>query len=227
MNVREQGVGDLPDQATADGMQRTSADDLVTDVAMLRTLYAQPSERAQLKQMARLDVHCRRYIELSPFVVLASADAQGRQDASPRGGDPGFVQVVDDARLLIPDSPGNNRLDTLQNVIETGRVGLLFLLPGMDETLRINGRASLSRADWALERCTTERRRPKLVIDVQVEDVYLHCAKALMRSALWDPQRQVERSVLPTMNQMIRDQIGGNGPVESQQAMVERYRADL
>jgi uncharacterized protein len=193
----------------------------------LRALYAAPSERAVRKQLDRLDAHCRRFIALSPFLVLASADETGRADASPRGGEPGFVTVLDDRTLLIPDSKGNNRLDSLANLIRRPGVGLLFLVPGVDETLRVNGRASLRSDDSLIELCATERRRPPLVLRVEVQEAYLHCAKSLMRARLWDPAARNERSVLPTMNQMIKDQIGQDGEPESEEAMRERFREDL
>jgi PPOX class probable FMN-dependent enzyme len=148
-------------------------------------------------------------------------------DASPRGGDPGFVKVLDDGAILIPDSPGNNRLDTLANIIETGRAGLLFLVPGVDETLRVNGTAELRDDPELLELARSERRLPKLVIRIGVEEAYLHCAKALMRSKLWARESLVERSVLPTMGRMINDQAGLTDVVETQEQMIERYRRDL
>ena len=152
-------------------------------------------------------------------------------DASPRGGDPGFVKAVDAGTLLIPDAPGNNRLDTLENIIQTGSIGLLFLMPGVDETLRVNGRAVLSTDPAARERCADARRVPTLVIRVTVQASYLHCAKALMRSALWDASRHVERSVMPSMGEMLRDQIGErmspDTVFETQAQMLERYRQTL
>jgi PPOX class probable FMN-dependent enzyme len=193
----------------------------------LRALYREPTERAVRKQLDRLDAHCRRYISLSPFLVMASADGEGQLDASPRGGDPGFVKVVDDRTIVIPDAPGNNRLDSLQNLVRSPGVGLLFMIPGMDETLRINGSASLSTDDALLDLCTNERRRPPLVIEVRVRDAYLHCAKALMRSKLWHPEAAVERGVMPSMGQMIKDQIGSSEAPESQDAMAARYQKDL
>jgi PPOX class probable FMN-dependent enzyme len=159
--------------------------------------------------------------------VVATAGADGRQDASPRGGTPGFVQVLDGHTLLIADAPGNNRLDTLENIVATGRVGLLFLLPGVDETLRVNGRAVLSQAADDIHRCTTERRAPVLVIRVTVDEAYLHCAKALMRSALWSPAARAERDVLPTMGQMLGDQTGIATAPETQEDMLRRYAPDL
>ena len=195
--------------------------------ADLRALYAAPGERALRKQLERLDVHCRNFIALSPFLVMASTDGEGRLDASPRGGPPGFVKVLDERTLLIPDSKGNNRLDSLANLLRAPGVGLLFLIPGVDETLRINGRASISTDAAQLDACADARRRPPLVIVVDVHEAYLHCAKALMRSKLWDPAAKQERSVLPTMNQMIKEQIGQEGEAESEAAMRARYQADL
>jgi PPOX class probable FMN-dependent enzyme len=200
---------------------------MIDSIASLRGLYAEPTERARRKQLSRLDEHCLRFVGLSPFVVLASGSAEGQYDASPRGGDPGFVKAPDAQTLLVPDASGNNRLDTLQNIIATGRVGLLFLVPGVDETLRVNGRARLDTGPELMAHFAGERRAPKIVIEVKVEDAYLHCAKAFMRSRLWDPATHVERSTLPSMGQMIADQIGTPGAGETQEQMVARYKADI
>lgn len=193
----------------------------------LRGLYAAPKERVVRKELRALDAHCRRFIALSPFFVLASCDAGHNTDASPRGGDPGFVKVTDAGELLIPDAPGNNRLDSFQNIVATGKVGLLFMIPGVDETLRVNGSAVLSRAPEDIAACTTERRAPKLVLRVSVHAAYLHCAKAFMRSRLWDPAARVERSVLPTIGQMLNEQTGVLGPLETQEEMKRRYAPEL
>ena len=193
----------------------------------LRALYPPAKERSVKKQLARLDKHCLRFIELSPFVVLASGSKEGHFDASPRGGDPGFVKAPDNATLLIPDAPGNNRLDTLENIIGSGRIGLLFLIPGVDETLRVNGSAHLSDDAELLRKFSSEKRTPKLIIEVKVEDVYLHCAKALMRSKLWSAESQVERALLPTMGQMLNEQTGIHTPPETREQMVERYKPEL
>src|SRR6478752_5044907 len=163
----------------------------IDSLDQLRALYPAPKERSLKKQLDALD-------------------------ASPRGGAPGFVRALDAHTLLIPDSPGNNRLDTLENIVATGRVGLLFMIPGVDETLRINGRARLSAAPEMLARLADARRTPRLAIEVGVEAAYLHCAKALMRSALWSAATQVERSALPTMGEMLRDQTGMADAAESQ-----------
>jgi PPOX class probable FMN-dependent enzyme len=200
---------------------------MIQTIEQLRGLYAPAKERAVKKQLSALDVHCQRFIGLSPFVVISSIGLDQMLDASPRGGAPGFVKSVDAYTLLIPDSPGNNRLDTLENIIHTGKVGMLFLIPGMDETLRVNGTACLSddAADLAL--CTTEVRAPKLVIKVSVAQAYLHCAKAFMRSKLWDMQSHSERSLMPSMGEMINEQAKMTTPSETQEEMLARYRAEL
>lgn len=199
----------------------------VPDVAALRQLYAAPMERAVRKQIAALDVHCTRFIALSPFVVVSTSDLAHNLDASPRGGAPGFVQVADAHTLLLPDAPGNNRLDSLENILATGQVGLLFMVPGVDETLRVNGRAVLSTDAVDIAACTDARRAPRLVVRVTVQAAYLHCAKAFMRSRLWDPATRVDRSVLPTIGQMIADQTGLQVPAETQEQMARRYAPDL
>ena len=193
----------------------------------LRDTYPPAKERSVKKQLSHLDRHCLRFVSLSPFVVLSSGTLEGGFDASPRGGEPGFVKAPDGATLLIPDSPGNNRLDTLENIIANGRIGLLFLIPGVDETLRVNGRARLQDEISLIEKFKNEKRTPRLVIEVKVEDAYLHCAKALMRSKLWDPASKIDRTVLPSMGQMMHEQIGLQTPGETQEQMVERYKADL
>jgi len=199
----------------------------ITRIEDLRALYGNARERSVKKEIPQLDPHCIRFIGLSPFLVVSSAGASGDLDASPRGGDPGFVKVLDSHTLLIPDSPGNNRLDTLQNIVQTGRVGLLFLVPGVDETLRVNGTAWLSTDEADRAACADAKRVPKLAIRVSVQAAYLHCAKALMRSKLWDATRQVDRTCMPSMGEMMKDQIGGDIPAETQQQMLARYALDL
>jgi PPOX class probable FMN-dependent enzyme len=199
----------------------------IRDLSALRDLYARPAERAVRKEIPALDVHCRNFIALSPFVVVSSCDAQFNTDASPRGGDPGFVKVDASGSLLIPDSPGNNRLDTLENIVATGKVGLLFLVPGFDETLRVNGDAVLSTDPADIAACTTEKRAPKLVIRVAVTAAYLHCAKAFLRSKLWSEASKVERTRLPTSGQIISEQTGLYVAPETREEMERRYQPDL
>jgi PPOX class probable FMN-dependent enzyme len=193
----------------------------------LRLLYPAPKERAVRKQIGHLDRHCLRFIGLSPFVILASGNREGQFDASPRGGAPGFVKAPDARTLQIPDAPGNNRLDTLENILSTGSLGLLFLIPGVDETLRVNGKARLRDDTATLAPFANEKRTPKLIIEMAVEHVYLHCAKALLRSKLWSTDSQVDRAVLPTAGQMLSEQTGIVSPPETREQMIERYKPDL
>ena len=196
------------------------------DSGELRSLYGEVHPLAVRKVMDRLDPHCRRFIGLSPFLVIGTSDADGRQDVSPRGDAPGFVRVLDDRTLLLPDRPGNNRVDTLGNIATQPQIGLLFFVPGVDETLRVNGRARLCDEADRLAPFAADAR-VRLVIEVQAEEVYLHCAKALMRSKLWSDAARVERSVLPSMGRMINDQTGVDAPAESQEQMLARYAKDL
>ena len=200
---------------------------MIESVEALRRVYSEAKGRAVQKQIDHIDVHCARFIGLSPFVVIASVDAGGALDASPRGGAPGFVRVSDARTLLIPDSPGNNRLDTLTNIIASGRVGLLFMIPGVDETLRVNATARLNDDASILSTFAGDKRTPKLVIEVTVCVAYLHCAKAFMRSQLWNPASIVDRAALPTMGEMLSDQTGMPGAPETQDEMRARYAADL
>lgn len=199
----------------------------ITSLNALRQLYAPPQERAVKKEIAALDRHCRGFIALSPFLVLSTCNRAHRLDASPRGGEPGFVKVTAQGQLLIPDAPGNNRLDSFENIVATGEVGLLFLIPGFDETLRVNGTAMLSTAAAEIAACTSERRAPKLVVRVTVTAAYLHCAKAFLRSRLWSDAARVERAVLPTAGQMISEQTGIHVAPETREAMERRYAPDL
>jgi len=201
---------------------------MITTEAQLRALYAAPADRALRKQLDRLDAHCRRFIALSPLCVLATGGGVGSLlDASPRGGPPGFVQVSEGGDLLLPDAGGNNRLDSLANLLHDPRIGLLFLIPGVDETLRVNGTACLRDEPAFIARFGAKRQPSRLVVQVQVREAYLHCAKALMRSRLWRAESQVERSALPTLNQMIHAQTGNTAPPEAQEAMVERYARQI
>ena len=196
------------------------------DPAELRTVYREPAEPALRKEIDRLDDHCRAFIAHSPLVIVSTADADGRCDASPKGGPAGFVAVLDDHRLALPDLAGNNRLDSLSNLVVNPYVALLFLVPGVDETLRVNGRAAID-TDLALRAMgTVDGRLPVAVIRVAVEQAYLHCGKALMRSALWDAATRIERSSLPSMGEMLKDQINCE-KAETQAEMLVRYKETL
>ena len=176
----------------------------ITSEGDLRGRFDEPSARALAKDVGRLDEMCRRLIAASPFVVIASADEQGRADVSPRGGPPGFVTVLDEGHLAIPDAAGNNRLDTLANVIAGGRVGLLFLIPGRDTTLRVNGRAWVSAELSLLERLQAVGKPPRAALVVAAEEVYAHCPKAFIRSRLWDPESWPDPAGLPSSAEVTR-----------------------
>jgi PPOX class probable FMN-dependent enzyme len=191
----------------------------------LRRVYKAPNPRSVKKEIRLLDRHCLRFVELSPLCVLATS-GQGGGDVSPRGGPPGFVKALDAATLVVPDFPGNNRLDSLENIVENGRVGMLFLVPGVDETLRVNGRASIDTDAELRALGTVDGKLPIAVIRVRVEQAYLHCGKALMRSELWNPENHVDRTTLPSIGEMIRDQINWD-TAETQAEMLVRYKETL
>lgn len=190
-------------------------------MSSLRECYTdQPSERARLKVQPALDGHMRKFIALSPFVCLGSSSEAGA-DVTPRGDQPGFVQVFDDKTLLIPDWPGNNRLDTLMNIEANPNVGLLFLIPGFVESLRVNGVAEISIDPALLERWTVNGRHPRSVLRVSVREAFLHCGKAILRSKLWDESAKVDRRQLPSYGQMLKDQTQVRDTAEQIQASVE------
>ena len=199
----------------------------LTSKDAVRAHYGQPGELARRKQLAALDQHARAFIALSPFLVIASADAAGRADATPRGDAPGFVAVMDDSTLLIPDRRGNNRVDTMLNIAENPHVGLLFLVPGIDETLRVNGTAQITTDVSLLAPLAAQGKIPAAGLLVRIEEVFFHCGKALIRSQLWDVERQVERRSFPTLGRIIADQIAGADPRTCEQAIEESYRDRL
>jgi uncharacterized protein len=160
---------------------------VIDSVEALRELYREPSELARRKKIALLDDGCRAVIEAAPLVFVGTSGPDGACEVSPRGGPPGFVQVIDEQRLAIPDLSGNNLLDTIRNIVLNPHVGLLFVLPGRDETLRVNGRAWLTTHDAVLDGFTVELRRPKAAIGVEVVDAFVHCAKSFRRGRVWEP----------------------------------------
>ncbi len=178
----------------------------LTSISELRELVGSPSERAVRKQLAFLDAHCRAFVEHSPFMLLGTSALDGRCDVSPKGDQPGFVLVEDDTTLVIPDRPGNKRFDSLQNILQNPHVGLLFLIPGMDETLRVNGSAALVRDEDLLQRLAVDGKPPLLAIVVNVQEAFLHCGKSSLRAQVWDATRHVRRTTLPSLSRMIADQ---------------------
>ena len=200
----------------------------IDTLAELRQVYRPPAARAGLKVLDHLDVHCRKFIALSPFYVISSARADGRADASPRGDPPGsLAHVLDHRTLLLPDRPGNRQVDTLMNLIERPYVGLVFFVPGLTETLRVNGRAELSTEAELLRPLAIKGKLPICVLRVTVEEAFLHCAKALIRARLWEPDAQVERSCFPTYGRVLADQIAGADTAEIDAGEQESARTEL
>ncbi len=181
----------------------------VSNLEDLNAIYGDPMDLVKQKVLPKLDKHCKAFIGLSPFLTLATAGADGKADVSPRGDAPGFVAILDDNTLVIPDRSGNKRVDSLTNIVENPEVGLLFLVPGMNETLRVNGTARVTDDPALLAPLTANGKTPKAGVVVQVEEAFLQCAKAFIRSKLWDVDSQIDRKSFPTLGKMIADQIGG------------------
>jgi len=201
--------------------------DLIENPERLRELYGAPSERSLKKQLTKFDKHCRAFIARSPFLVIASSDPSGRCDASPKGDAPGFVQVLDDETLLIPDRLGNNRVDTIGNLRVRPGVGLIFFVPGINETLRVNGRARVTTDPAVLEPLAVNGKVPRSGILVAAEEIYFHCGKALIRSDLWNPKKHLRRSEFPSLGRILADQIGGISVEEAERQTVESYKTRL
>ncbi len=193
----------------------------------LAAIYPKPTPRVIAKARPAIDDHARRFIAMSPFCVLATSGTDGSVDASPRGGNPGFIRVEGPNRLLMPDRPGNNRIDSFRNIVEgTGRVQFIFFVPGIDETLRVGGHGTLSADPGLLESMKEFGKLPRAVLSVDVTEVYFHCGKALMRAQLWSSNAQVDRGVMPSISTIIHDQTQLGEP-EAQAEVVARYRTQL
>ena len=198
----------------------------------LQTYIGTPMELAVRKAIPHLDRHCRAFIARSPFLSIGTAAVDGRADVSPRGDAPGFVQVLDDNTLFIPDRPGNNRLDTMLNIIENPHVGLLFMVPGFEDLLRVNGRAQIVRDEELLDHATVKGKTPKVGIRVHVDEAYLHCAKAVKRSRLWHEESRQDRSALPSLGKIILEQTSATPPSAAvigqvDELIEENYRTGL
>ncbi|WP_239067143.1 pyridoxamine 5'-phosphate oxidase family protein [Actinomadura bangladeshensis] len=187
---------------------RTSGIRTVRTEAELREIVQEPSQVIWDKDIGRIDAHARTLIAHSPFVLVATSTPDGSCDVSPKGDPAGSVLVLDDHRLVIADRPGNHRVDGFRNVLRNPHVGLLFLVPGMNETLRVNGRATLVSDAPFFDDLAVQGKRPRLALLVEVEELYLHCAKALLRSSLWRPETWPDRGALPTAGQVFKDHIG-------------------
>ena len=194
---------------------------VIKDEDALRALYPPTHAIAAIKALPALDIHARNFIALSPFLCIGTQNADGKADVSPRGDPPGFVRVLDDETIAIPDRPGNNRLDTMANIVASPQVGILFVVPGFDERLRLNGRATLTRDPNLLARMQVRDRTPTLAIVVQISEVFMHCAKAFRRSRLWDPEHLQNRSDMPTLMKILLDQTTGAPADEAKMAELD------
>lgn len=210
-------------------MDGAQVDHTIRSLEQLTAIYPPISALAAIKVLHKLDQHCRRFIGLSPLVSFASAAADGTMDVTPRGDHPGFVHVLDDTTVAIPDRPGNNRLDTLKNILGNPNVALLFFIPGMDEMFRVNGTATITTDPALLATMAVNGKLPRAAVVVKVSEAFLHCGKALKRARLWDPAAKVERTALPSLARMIVDQTGyAKDPVEVIEARTETaYRENL
>jgi PPOX class probable FMN-dependent enzyme len=201
----------------------------LTDLAAsdLKSIYQAPSPRVIAKARPEIDAHAKKFIGMSPFCVMATSGSDGSVDASPRGGNPGFVHVVGPNQLLLPDRSGNNRIDSFRNIVEgSGFVQLIFFVPGIDETLRVGGRGTLSAEPNLMAAMEEFGKLPRAVLSISVNEAYFHCGKALMRSKLWSPDTRVERAALPSISQVIHDQTKLGEP-ETQAEVVARYETQL
>jgi PPOX class probable FMN-dependent enzyme len=181
--------------------------DEITSKEQLRNLYSSPMELAVKKQKNSLDAHSEKFISLSPFVIISTAGSDGLLDASPRGESAGFIKVLDDRTIAIPDRPGNNRLDSLTNIIENPKIGIIALIPGFKECLRINGSAKIVINNRFLEQFAHNGKLPISVIVISIQDVYFHCAKAITRAKLWDISSHVSRDEMPSLGRILMSQI--------------------
>lgn len=197
---------------------------VVTDEQALRQLFPAQTPLAIHKCQTALDKHTRAFIRRSPFLCIGTQNLDGRADVSPRGDPAGFVQILDDRTLAIPDRPGNNRLDSLVNILANPSVGLLFIIPGFDDTLRVNGQASLVTDPKVLEGMRVNDRIPRVAIVVKLTEVFMHCAKAFRRSHLWDPEHFQDRSAIPSLSKIILDQTSGAPDSEEE---LRKIDADL
>ena len=195
----------------------------------LDTLYNPPHKLTVAKDIGVIDRHGRRFIELSPFVALASVGPTGGVDVSPRGGGPGFVRVAEDGKsLVMPDRPGNNRLDSLRNITAgSGEVGLMFMIPGVDDIYRVNGPASLVVDDELAKTFEEFGKLPKTLLRVEVREAYLHCPKALMRADLWGDNHRIDRATLPSLSEMVMDQLGLGKPEVTHEQQVASLKQTL
>ena len=199
----------------------------ITDATTLRAHFGPVSALAENKQLDYLDRHCQAFIAISPFLVLATTDGQGGVDASPRGDAPGFVKIIDQNTLLLPDRPGNRRVDSLRNIVAHPGVGLLFFVPGIEETVRINGNARVITDADLLAQVPAENKIPATGVLITVTEAFYQCAKALIRSKLWDPTTKIDRKTFPSLGQIIADQVKGIDAKTADTNIADSYRTRL
>lgn len=195
---------------------------MIGSEADLRAKFGEVHPLAIAKSRPALDQYSRQFIALSPFLVISTADADGKADLSPRGDPPGFVHVVDERTILIPDRPGNNRLDTMSNITANPNAGCLFFIPGFEDTLRLNGKARITDDAGLLKHCTVNGKVPKAGILIAIEEVFLHCAKALKRSKLWGPDYRQDRGQMPSIARIILAQTCESGVDEREAAEADK-----
>jgi uncharacterized protein len=200
---------------------------MVESPGALRDVYPMPSERVANKVLPRLGHHMREFIELSPFVVIATSGEGGKIDASPRGDAPGFIRVIDEQTLHLPDRPGNNRLDSSHNLLRDSHVGMIFFVPGVNESLRVNGRASITFDAELCDQHAAGGKAARAVWIIAIEEAFFHCGKALIRSDLWNPERRIERATFPSYGKICADQFGGQTTEEYDNYFNEGYRTRL
>lgn len=201
-------------------------DDSVTTIQQLESLYATPQKASIAKELTHLNEHYRKFIEASPYVSVATSGPDGL-DCSPRGDAPGFIAIIDDHTLAIPDRRGNNRLDTLRNIVANPGIALLFMIPGLNETIRVNGQAYISTKQSLLESFEVNGKKPVTAIVVNIEKVYFQCARALKRSKLWDHSLHIDPSTLPSAGTLIKSSISDFDAAAYDEALEKRQRETL
>ncbi|WP_404332425.1 pyridoxamine 5'-phosphate oxidase family protein [Mesobacillus maritimus] len=195
----------------------------------LRSMLGESSELVKRKVIPYLDEHCQDFISRSPFLVISTADASGFSDVSPRGDQPGFALILDDKHLVIPERPGNKRMDTMRNILSNPKAGLLFFIPGLGETLRVNGNASLVKDDALLERMAVNGKKPLIGIGIEVEECFIHCAKAMKRSGLWEPETWSQKDTLPNAAKILlaHSKLPNKTEKELDEALQKDYKSTL
>ncbi|MCP4314705.1 MAG: pyridoxamine 5'-phosphate oxidase family protein [Hyphomicrobiales bacterium] len=200
--------------------------DVITTRDQLRGVIGEPIERVKKKVLPELDLHCRNFIAHSPFVVISTSDGQGNADVSPKGDPAGFVRILDDNTLVIPDRPGNRRVDGFENILQNPHVGLLFLIPGRNETVRVNGKAMIVQDEVLLRSFSIKGRPPKLALVVKVEEAFFHCSRCMIRSGLWAPDRWPAQDGLASMARVMFDIGKGIDKIEDIEALIHESETD-